>query len=165
MPVTNVLCQEGELVFDDRYAPIFTTNNIGKWDPSGLREWYALSRAAIHKSVDAGHKAFFIGDISKAASPDAVMRKVIAELQEEFDAPFRGTETWIGQCYVISNVVMRGIVTAVQWMMPGGSPAPMTTAPNMTGALKIAEQAYAKYGLQMPDFPRDYEFPPFSKSW
>jgi hypothetical protein len=165
MALTHIHGLEGELVWDDRYAPIFTTLNVGKWDRQQLREWYVISRKAMLQSVEKGHKVFFIGDISNVAAPDALIRKALADFQDEFDGPFKGTDVWIGQCYIIANVVMRGIVTAVQWMTPGGVAAPASTAQNFAAALKTAEQTYAKYGLPMPAFPRDYEFPAPEKKW
>ena len=160
MAITHIPGETGEIVFDDRYAPIFTTTNKGVWQIPQLREWFVVSRREMLRVISEGKKVFFIGDISNVASPDAVTRKAIADFQDEFDVPFKGNDTFIGQCYVISNPLMRGLVTAVNWMT-GGFVAPHFTAPTMRSALRVAEQCYEKRGLELPFFPDDYEFPAF----
>lgn len=161
MTVLHIQSKTGDMVWDDSCAPIYFTNNRGTWTVEQLRKWYENRTETFLKEIAKGHKVFHIGDFSEAAMPDALLRKALADLQAEFDVEFMDKGTWLGQCYVVRNPLMRGLITAVQWMT-GGLAAPATTAADLRGAVRVAEQAYRAHGLEMPQtVPRDHIFQPF----
>lgn len=158
MTITHMQSEIGDLVYDDSCAPIFFANNRGHWTAPVVEKWYQVRNESFHKAIAQGHKVFHIGNFANVATPDALLRQKIAEYQKAYDVDFMRKETWIGQCYIIPNPIMRGFITAVQWMA-GEFAAPATTASDLEGALKIARKAYGKFGLELPPVPADYQFP------
>lgn len=164
MAVTHVFGPDGEIVHDDTYAPIFVTRNTGKWSEAQLREWYTLRTRGFKEAVAQGQKFFWISDVSTIKPPDALIRKIIADLQTQHDQDFKGKDVFIGQAFIMTSTLLRGIVAAINWLSPEGNMvAPIHNVPSMEAALSACEKAYELHNLPMPSFPSNYQWPAFER--
>lgn len=149
------------ILFDDTHHPVFTMKSRGAWDAAQLEAFYKVRNVAIDQALAEGHKVFLFSDMSNLVAPDAVLRKQIAELDETYTKQYHGQV--LGYALIMSSTVMRGILTAVNWIAGGGKGLPIPTAavPDLDGAVREMQRAYQKMNLEPPNFPRDYVFPEF----
>jgi hypothetical protein len=149
------------ILFDDTHLPVFTMRSRGAWDAGQLEAFYKVRNVAIDQAIKLGQKVFLFSDMSNLVAPDAVLRKQIAELDETYTKQYHGEV--LGYALIMSSTVMRGILTAVNWIAGGGKglPIPTSAVPDLDGAIKDMQKAYQRNNLEPPNFPRDYKFPEF----
>jgi hypothetical protein len=157
--ITHMVGKEGEILWDDRHAPIYLANSYGRWDEAQVEGWYKQRNEVFDHSIAQGLKVFLISDISELAAPEATMRKRLGEFGQKYDTPYKGN--WIGQVFIMTNPLLRGIVTAVNWLNPNGFVAPTFTAPTMAQAIQEMEKCYLREDLEVPSLPRDYKYPAY----
>jgi hypothetical protein len=74
-------------------------------------------------------------------------RRMVAERANRF--PRTDFDLWLGVVLVIQNPAVRGVVTALSWMIPGIPP--MTTAATTELAVPLAVAHLQKNGIAYPD--------------
>lgn len=153
----GVIGAGSQILWDDTHCPVFCANSRGNWDYEQVLAWYVNRNAQYDYAIAKGKKVFLISDISLLSAPDAVLRKQLSDLGQKYDIPYKGK--WLGQVFIMTNPILRGIVTAVNWLSPNGFAVPTTTASTMAHAVTEMQNAYKKAGEEPPDFPRDYQFP------
>ena len=144
-----------EVHFDDTYSPIFFSISHGLLDLEAMEQWYNVRNPAYDHARRQGHKVVLVSDVGNLAPPDALMRKKIADMGEQEDEAYR--DQILGQVFVMSNPVLRGIVTALQWISPNALVQTVTAA-TLTDARKQVERYYTRAELPMPPYPDDYEY-------
>lgn len=149
------------ILFDTTYSPAFTMMSRGAWDAGQLEAFYKVRNVAIDNAVAAGHKVFILSDISNLIAPDAVLRRQIAQLDETYTKQYHGQV--LGYALIMSSTVMRGILTAVNWIAGGGKglPIPTVAVANLETAIQEMHKAYQRIDVNPPPFPEDYQFPTF----
>jgi hypothetical protein len=115
-----VVCDFGGIRIDSMQWPLVT------WSAHGLRTTDAeLVEALDHvkelmEEVASGEKIFVLTDLSRSKAASASQRKVGAEFSARSAALQR--RTVVGNAFVITSAVVRGVVTAVSWLR--SSPVP-----------------------------------------
>lgn len=150
-----------QILWDDTHCPVFLASSRGNWDYEQVLQWYTNRNLQYDYAIAKGKKVYLISDISLLNAPDAVLRKQLSEMGQKFDTPYKGT--WLGQTFIMTNPILRGIVTAVNWLSPNGFAVPTTTASTMALAIVEMQKAYKRAGEEPPDFPREYQFPSFEE--
>ena len=158
--ISRHIGNEGEIVNDDSLFPLYVSNSRGVWDYNQVVAWYEARNRIYDAAVHRGLKVFLITDISELKPPNATLRKQLSDLGQKYDAPYRGV--WIGQVFIMTNPLLRGIVTAVNWLSPSGFVAPTSTAPSLRQAINIMNKAYREAKAKPPEVPPDFKLPSFS---
>ncbi|PRP97910.1 hypothetical protein ENSA5_31440 [Enhygromyxa salina] len=153
--ITRIKAPGCEVHWDDTYSPIFFANTVGVVNMEVMEQWYAVRNPAYARAMSLGQKAMLVSDVSNMTPPDAVMRKELALLGEKEDEAFRGVV--LGQVFIMSNPVLRGVVTALQWISPNAL-VPTVTAASLKDAARQVERHYTRAGLPMPPYPDNYAF-------
>ena len=154
--------QRGEILWDCRFSPVFMANSYGAWDEEQVVQWYTNRNQHFDRAIAKGQLVYLISDISNLDAPDANMRKRLGEFGHKYDTPYKGK--WIGQTFIMTNPVLRGVVTAVNWLNPNGFVAPTTTAPTMSRAIDLMRSVYQRADHMAPELSDDYSYPAFSPS-
>jgi hypothetical protein len=150
--------EDAELIWDSRYFPLLISRTKNQTTP-GLMKFLAEKRnICCEYAKSTGMRTIHISDASTAQAPDAVNRKIITEMMKEADKPYLNVH--FGTVLILVNPLMRGVLTAVAWMA-GGDSTPLYSAASMEGAFEQCRKLYGKAGLDVPDFPSNYQFPEF----
>jgi hypothetical protein len=143
-------------VTDTRYFPLviytwFGSSTMATVDEYYKRRWENDARAHAAKT-----KVIMVNDLAHVAPPPATIRKSIADRAKETDA----SEAL--HCYITSvpNPLMRGVVTAMQWIV-GEQMKPNINVASMTHALRLAMAEFEKLGIKPPSIDiGQYAAPP-----
>jgi hypothetical protein len=103
----------GSIVCDETHWPVVIITWIGRADADSVRKFFAWNRSVLPRADKAGGYVM-ITDASAAARPDADVRRLVAELNDEL--PPEARDLSIGNYVVITNPLIRGAMTAMQWV-------------------------------------------------
>lgn len=104
---------DAKVVFDNRYFPILMTAWYGE-PTMQLSQRYFETRQQIFFSRGErdGGKGIIAADLSRMKAPPATIRRYMGEQGKAQDvSPF-----FDGYCIVVSNALLRGVVTALTWI-------------------------------------------------
>lgn len=106
----------GAVVIDDRYAPLVVSTFIGVVElPEG--QWFEQECVRLLQREHArGHRIINIHDTTHIRRTPPEMRKFWAEMSTRNEAMW--ARSVIETPLVISNALMRGVLTAVGWLNP-----------------------------------------------
>jgi hypothetical protein len=144
------------LVVDLRYFPLC----IFIWHGNStlvLVEEYIKTRAACDTRARAEKtKLIVVTDLANAGAPPATVRKAIAEGAAILDK----SEAMHSYVTCVPNSLLRGVVTALQWVA-GEQSKPNKNVASMMLGIRHALQEYETMGLKVPDVdPNAYAPPP-----
>jgi hypothetical protein len=151
--------KKSEAVWDDTYFPVLTVATNGLPVMDLMAQFYHHRDQCLEYAKQNGIRTVLMSDLSHMKTPDAVERRKLSELAAEKDAPFIGSH--LGTVFIVTNPLVRGIITAVSWVV-GESVVPASYAPNVARAAKEIGRLYTAAGLGTPEFPEDYSYEPFT---
>lgn len=147
LPNARLLC-------DMRYFPIWTFRTNGRIDYDLVRLIYTVRDPLCYWAAAHGTKLWAIWEFGPdTTTPDAINRKAIAELGEAADE----IEGFFNVCILVQNPLLRGVVTAVKWIM--GDRARVDLASDFSTAIQLGRRRYEAAGLAIPKVPDDYQMP------
>ena len=108
--------EKGTVILDNRYVPLIVSTFVGEVELSqGL--WYErMILELIGREGAAGRRVVNIHDASRVTKTSAEMRRFWADLSARHAATLESRT--LANVIVVSNALMRGVLTAVGWMNP-----------------------------------------------
>lgn len=105
------------IAFDERHAPIFVTTFEGRLDLDAVVWHDAVATKAIQAALSQGRRVIHVVDARRVEVPNAQLRKHWAtRLQQTV-----GTlESMLGNFVVIDSPLLRGALTAIDWLSHEG---------------------------------------------
>ncbi len=106
----------GAVVIDDRYAPLVVSSFVGDVDlPLGT--WYEqVTQKIILNQFLEGRRVVNVHDASRSTRTSPEMRKFWADMSARNAATMESRT--LGNLIVVSNPLIRGVLTAVGWLNP-----------------------------------------------
>jgi len=159
MPITF---QDGEaaVVADDRHAPIYMSTWYGAATEQVVVDFFAYNRRVIDDNMRAQRPFVIITDATDAARPAPKVRSLITE--ETDGSPDPGA-LMVGNYLVLSNALVRGAFTAMQWLSRRRWPTIVVATP--AEALRRALVDLARAGARAPSVdPAAYVRPSLPKA-
>lgn len=145
----------GRVIIDDRYAPLIVSSFAGEIDLP-LGQWYEeTSHKVIRSHAKQGLRMVGIHDATQAARTSAEMRKFWADMSRRAPKDINGV--MLANLIVISNPMMRGVLTAVGWLNP--EVAQLRIFPSLTAAVDEAVSTITKAGGSVMLPPGGYQVP------
>jgi hypothetical protein len=138
---------------DSRYFPLIICTWTGVPTLEIMQFHFERRKPHFNRALTAGTKVIQISDMSSMSSPPATIRKYSGEQGKLCDAH----EAFIGYVGVVPNAVIRGVVTALQWIV-GGDVKPIEFSPSIDEAIKKAAKKFETAGIDFP--PITYTQPP-----
>lgn len=144
--VVTVSDETTAAVIDFRHFPVVVTTFWGASTEKLMREYFsAMNR--FHATLQPGERYVGVADGSESKRPDAVARKVIAELT---DANQEEIKSWCIESYtVVTSGLVRGAVTAIQWLTQ--KKWDLELVPSMDEAFDKARATLEGAGLPWPE--------------
>lgn len=134
-----------KVVFDTRYFPIFIHEWHGTATMKIAEEHYPAREPVYERARREGAKLVIITDLSNASTPPATVRKLLGE-KAQSDA---NVDELIGYVILVPSAVMRGVVTALSWII-GENVKPIVYARSMEDALEKATKMAEHAGVTYP---------------
>jgi hypothetical protein len=147
-----------KMLSDHSYHPYWFFRTYGKLDYDTMRLVYQVRDPISLWAAAHNTKVYAVWDFSETSPPDAINRKQIASLGEEAD----NLEGYIKVVMLVKNPLLRGVVTAVKWMM--GDKVPVELASDVRAAVELGRREYEKADLACPSVPASYELPAWDDS-
>lgn len=134
---------------DDRYSPLLLTHFRGELDiPMG--EWFeATAHRFVRREAARGRKVVHINDASGTTRTSPEMRKFWADATKR--APAVVVENTLANVLVLTNPMMRGVITAVGWLNPEVAALKVYSSRDQAieGSLKLLEAAGTQVTLPL----------------
>lgn len=109
-------CDTGAAFIDLRFAPLIVSCFVGDVDLA-LGKWYERTLAeVILGQTSGGRRVINVNDASRSIRTSPDMRKFWADMSER-NSEMMAAHT-LGNIIVVSNPLMRGVITAVSWLNP-----------------------------------------------
>jgi hypothetical protein len=152
----KVTCPDGEVFWTDtRYFPIASIRVLGKLSMSVAKTFEEWLIPMVELARSKGTKIIVVNDISRVPVPPPDVRKVMAESANKVQGN-PGFGYWIP---VVPNPLLRGVLTAVLWMVNDEEKRTFYVTSVQHGFSKAIE-LYTGLGLALPDVnPDTYSFP------
>jgi len=146
------------VLFDEGYLPVLISRWEGCITESIARQTFAHMDGLLELARQAGDRIIQVVDATASTRPDALTRKVLAELTDAQLERFADA-AFMPVFIAIDSALVRGAVTAVNWI----SRKPVTTAPvaSLGAALGDAVERLTAEGIRPPSGlqPSVYVFP------
>lgn len=151
----------GSIVLDDRYEPILIATWFGAPGAESIRRFFAWNDAVLARARLRGGYVL-ITDSNEAKRPAPLERRLISELTAAM--PEDATALNVGNYVVLNNPLIRGALTAMQWLSP--SPWAITTVASCAEAItrSLADLEQAKLSAPSGLVAADYKAPPRPES-
>ncbi len=147
----------GTVIADARYAPLYIATWYDQPAEDVIRPFFAWNLRIVEQALrDGGY--VLITDSTRSERPAPVERRLIAELTEAM--PPEGTERCLGSYVVVDNPLIRGALTAMQWL--GANPWNFISVKTCAEAIRRGLENMAEAGMPLPSDldPDRYEAPP-----
>jgi hypothetical protein len=146
---------QGTIVVDDRYAPLIVSTFLGEVDLSqGL--WYErIVLGVITREATGGRRVVSVHDASRATRTTAEMRQFWADMSARNAATMESRT--LANLVVVTNPLMRGVITAVGWMNP--KVASLKIFPTLDAATTDALRLLREAGTPAALPPGGYRLP------
>lgn len=139
--------ENGRLIVDDRFPPLFITTWIGEPSETMVRAYYDEMATALEQAQRMGTRVVLATDAMMVDRPPSTIRKLVAELHDQQVERFEGP--LIETNYVaLGSAVIRGAITAVNWISNRGFP--VEALPDMASALQAAVGRLTEEHLRVP---------------
>jgi hypothetical protein len=104
------------IVLDTEHWPVVFATWFGEPNEAAVSRYFAKSEELFARARRARQKFVLVTDAASAERPSAKVRKLIADKtnQQPSDAP----ELTAGSIIVVENTLIRGVVTALTWILP-----------------------------------------------
>jgi hypothetical protein len=136
------------ITFDTRHLPLLISRFPSTWDERELNDYFAAF-VALH---DRGRPFVHISDISLAENmTKAGMRKKAGDFMAAERE--RSAKLCKGAVQVAPGAIVRGAITAIQWVTP--PPYPHAVVASWDEALPWVKARAAEAGLTLPALPAD----------
>jgi hypothetical protein len=104
----------GIATFDARYAPLYITTFRGRIELDAAEWNAAVARPFLEAAVREHRPVFYITDAREMAAPSATVRKYWAD---QMKTQRHMTERFLATYIVINSAILRGALTAIQWLV------------------------------------------------
>lgn len=141
-------CDTGAAFIDARYAPLIVSCFVGDVDLA-VGKWYEDNLAEVILGETAGgRRVVNVNDASRSIRTSPDMRKFWAEMSERNSEMM--AERTLGNIIVVTNPLMRGVITAVSWLNP--RVAKMQVLPSFERAVAeaVSRLSGAGYPVKLP---------------
>jgi hypothetical protein len=130
---------------DARYFPLIIS--VWKGTPTlELSKWFfGRRRLVLERAQSGGTKVLQISDLGELSTPPATVRQYIGETGKIEDAH----DNFLGYVAIVPNPVIRGVVTALRWII-GGDVRPIMFTSNYDEAIKKATSMAEAAGVEFP---------------
>lgn len=147
--------KKGVVIVDNRYAPLIVSTFSGEVElDQGL--WYErVSLELIGREATAGRRVVSIHDASRVTRTSAEMRRFWADMSARNSATLESRT--LASVVVVSNALMRGVLTAVGWMNP--KVAALKLFPTLDAAVADAQKLLQAAGTPVTIPPGGYQLP------
>jgi hypothetical protein len=105
---------DASVVGDIRHFPILIATWFGEPTESLVRAYFAWSDEVAREAIENGQRYVIISDNAHARRPSPTVRKLVATLIDE--GPAAETDRVITSFVVFESALVRGAVTAMQWL-------------------------------------------------
>lgn len=152
----KVTCPDGEVFWTDtRYFPIASIRVIGKLSMGVANTFEEWLTPMVELAASKGQKIIVVNDLSRVSVPPPDVRKVMAESANKLNTN-PGFGYWIP---VVPNPLLRGVLTAVLWMVDNEEKRTFYVTSVQHGMAKALE-LYGSIGHPLPAVrPENYELP------
>jgi hypothetical protein len=103
-------------VVDATWFPVLFTTFYGANNEPVVRHWFDWYHAQCRRADAENIQYVSITDATPSERPPATVRKLIADLTDAGEE--RWTELCLGAYIVLDSAIVRGALTAVQWLSP-----------------------------------------------
>jgi hypothetical protein len=112
--VQRIVDESGEIVMDERWFPVLVVTWLDSPGLDAVRRYFEWNERMIDR-VRAGPGAYVnITDSLEAHRPSPRVRALVAELTDAM--PDDATELGVGNYVVFGSALIRGALTAMQWL-------------------------------------------------
>lgn len=144
----------GSYVLDGRFFPLLITGWFGDLTHELVVHFFEARSEFTSHAKQAGLKVIQITESSRMGVPTAAVRKSIADHTLQADA---NSGVMIEYVVVIPSSIMRGVVTAVNWIS-GDKGTPMVNVGSLDAAFSRVEKVFSNAGIKFTA-PADYKMP------
>lgn len=147
--------KKGVVIVDNRYVPLIVSTFIGEVElDQGL--WYErVTLELIAREAQAGRRVVSIHDASRVTKTSADMRRFWAEMSARNSATLESRT--LANVVVVTNALMRGVLTAVGWMNP--RVASLKLFPSLDAAVAASQKLLQAAGTPVTIPPGGYQLP------
>jgi hypothetical protein len=145
----------GMIVFDSRYSPLIVVTFIGDLDLAQGRWFEETSLKVAQRESAKGRRLAMIHDATRSTRTSPEMRKFWTEMSKRAQ-PATNAAT-LASYIVVSNPVIRGVLTAISWVAP--DVAKMETFANLDSAIGKATRVLEAAGISVTVPASGYELP------
>ena len=114
VPIETIADDHARIVVDDRYFPLVVTTWFGDPSEAMVERYFAWLVGLVDRTVAAQTKYVLITDASDAKRPRPSVRQQIAERTDAL--PDVVVDINVGNYVVVENPLVRGALTAMQWL-------------------------------------------------
>ncbi|HTQ07575.1 MAG TPA: hypothetical protein VMI54_27150 [Polyangiaceae bacterium] len=107
---------KGSVIVDDRYSPLVVSTFTGEVELEQGRWYERVILEIIARSVSEGRRVASVHDTSGVTRTTAEMRQFWAEMSSRNGNTLESRT--LANLVVVTNPLMRGVLTAVGWMNP-----------------------------------------------
>jgi hypothetical protein len=113
--------REGDdaVVIDDRWMPVVFVTWFGSTEEKIVREFFGWSRPFVEEAIRTKSPRLIISDSTDATRPPPKVRALMAELSDQQPR----AEGLVFVYLVLPNPLIRGVMTAIQWVSHRRIPA------------------------------------------
>ena len=158
LSVSKILVPDGTYFWvDTRYFPLLSVRLFTKTTVDLATTFGQWLIPQADQAASEGKKVIVINDFSRSKLPSADARKVMADDANRLNDN-AGFGYWVP---VVPNPLLRGVLTAVLWMVEGGDTDKRTHyATGVEDAVAKSLELYEALGHPLPEIrPEEYEFP------
>ena len=148
-PVCEVERPSVRLELDARHFPVLTATWAGMVTTEILDRYFEARAPYLRHAEALGLRTVVVTDMSLQEAPNSVIRRYIAEQGKLIDPDF---PSLLGYVVVVPSRVLRGMVTAIQWVI-GDMWVELRQTPSLADAYRVAGQIYRDAGLVAPPMP------------
>lgn len=137
---------DARIVVDERESPLLLITWFGEPNEAMITEYFDWMVAMVERFHASGGKYVLITDASSAKRPRPSVRQQIAERTDAL--PPYTADINIGNYVVIDNPLIRGALTAMQWM--SRSEWTNKTVGSCTEAIRLGLEDLDRHGIARP---------------
>lgn len=145
-----------EIIWDHRYLPVLIGHVVGEANMQSVDFFFSVRDAALMAATKDGSKIVIVSDMTRYAMPPATIRKALGERSKNDP----NITSILGYVNVVPNALLRGMVTAIQWLVGDGL-RPVKTVGNLQEGIKASIQMLSNAGIELDatSFLKRYEPP------
>lgn len=150
----------GGVVIDDRYLPAIVTTFFGEVSLEAATWHGEQHRALVEAQARRGARIITITDSSHTKPPPAEVRKYWADYTKGLPPPIK--EATLAAFVVITNPIIRGVMTALSWLNPELRTVELYDTVEV--ALRVANERLTAARQSAPPSVNRYYLPPEARA-